>query len=184
MNVAYFWKFWVFTLFGLLLSESCLATVFYSKDEALELAFGKDVQVEVQSLFPSPEQVEQIEQLAKTKLDSKMFSFYVGKKQGNVVGFAAIDSHPVRTQNETLLIVLDASGALHNIHTLAFHEPPEYQAPRRWFESLFGLPLERLSFDADVQAVSGATLSTRGALASTRKVLSIFRVMLQPTLTK
>lgn len=184
MNPTYFWKFGLLALLGLLLLEPCSATVFYSKDEALELAFGKDAQVEVQSLFPSPEQIDQIEQLAKTKLDSKMFSFYVGKKQGNVIGYAAIDSHPVRSQNETLLIVLDAAGQLSNIHTLAFHEPPEYQAPRRWFESLFNLPLEKLGFDVGVQGVAGATLSTRAALASTRKVLSIFRVMLQPTLAK
>lgn len=180
MNTAYFWKRFLLTLMGLILNASASATVFYSKEEALELAFGTDASVEVKSLFPTPEQIEKIEQLTKSKLDSKMFSFYVGKKQGSVLGYAAIDSHPVRSQNETLLIVLDAAGELRNLHTLAFHEPPEYQAPRRWFESLFGVNLERLGFDADVQAVSGATLSTRAALTSARKVLSIFRVMLIP----
>lgn len=144
------------------------------------MAFGGDATIEVMSLFPSQNQLEQIEQQAKTKLDSKLFSFYVGKKQGVIVGYAAIDSHPVRTQSETLLIVLDAAGNLRNVHTLAFHEPPEYQAPQRWFEQLANHVIEQLSFDKDIQAVAGATLSTRAALVNSRKVLSVFHVMVKP----
>jgi hypothetical protein len=128
-------------------------------------------------LFPTVEEVTQIEQLAKVKLESKMFSFYVGKQQGSVLGYAAIESHTVRTQPETLLILLDANGNLRNVFTLAFHEPPDYQPPERWFAQLIGHSLDQLSFDRDVQAVAGATLSTRAALNSARKVLAIFQVM-------
>lgn len=181
MQSVNFWKVLLLFSFGILSSWPCSATVFYSKQEALQLAFGENTSVEVLSLFPNQSEIEQIESLAKSKLESKLISFHVGKKDGKVVGYAAIDSHPVRTQNETLLIVLDPAGELRNVHTLAFHEPPEYQAPKRWFESLLGHALERLSFEDDVQAVAGATLSTRAALASNRKVLSIFRVMLKPT---
>lgn len=163
------------------LAEPCFAKVFYSKDEALVLAFGEQATVETLSLFPTDEQVAQIEQLAKVKLDSKLFSFYVGKLNGAVQGYAAIESHTVRTQPETLLIVLDTNGNLRNVHILAFHEPPDYQPPGRWFAQLLGHAIEQLSFDRDIQAVAGATLSTRAALNSTRKVLAIFQVLLTPT---
>ncbi len=158
----------------------CQATVFYSKDEALKLAFGDGAAIEMMSFFPNETLLSQIEQQAKTKLDSKLFSFYVGKQQGKVVGYAAIDSHTVRSQSETLLIVLDAAGNLRNVYTLAFHEPPEYQAPARWFTQLLNHAIEQLSFDRDIQAVAGATLSTRAALTSTRKVLSVFQMMVKP----
>ena len=157
------------------------AKVFYSKDEALKLAFGDQATLETLSLFPTEEQAGQIEQLAKVKLESKLFTFYVGKQQGVIQGYAAIESHTVRTQPETLLIVLDANGNLRNIHTLAFHEPPEYQPSERWFSQLVGHAIEQLSFDRDVQAVAGATLSTRAALNSTRKVLALFQIMIKPT---
>lgn len=179
MKAGFLGKSFLSMVLAVILLTPASATVFYSKDEALQLAFGNDAAVEVMTMFPSQFQLEQIEKLAKTKLDSKMLSFYVGKKQGAIVGYAAIDSHPVRTQSETLLIVLDANGNLRETHTLAFHEPPEYQAPARWFMQLVNHGLESLSFDQDVQAVAGATLSTRAALGSARKTLSIYQVMIK-----
>lgn len=145
----------------------------------MKLAFGEDATVETQSLFPTAEQLAEIERLAKVKLESKLFSFYVGKKQDAVIGYAAIESHNVRTKPETLLIVLDPNGNLRQVVTLAFHEPPEYQPPERWFSQLLNKKLEDLSFAKDIQGVSGATLSTRAALDSARKVLAVYQVMLK-----
>ncbi len=162
----------------------CFAKVFYSKDEALELAFGQDASIETLSLFPSDDQLQQIEKLAKAKLDSKLFSFFVGKKQNSVIGYAAIESHTVRTQPETLLIVLDAAGNLTKVVTLAFHEPAEYQPPERWFSQLLNHKIEQLSFDQDIQAVAGATLSTRTAMNSARKVMALFEIMFKPATSK
>lgn len=163
----------------LMMLADAYATVFYSKDEAMKLAFGDDASVEMLSLFPSPEQVAQIEQLAKVKLESKLFSFYVGKKQGNIVGYAAIENHTVRTKPETLLVVLNPEGKLRNVYTLAFHEPPEYQPPERWFAQLNNHSIDELSFSQDIQGVTGATLSTRAALNSARKVLAVFQILIQ-----
>ncbi|MGZ4959355.1 MAG: FMN-binding protein [Methylomonas sp.] len=165
-------------LFGFA-SIPCFGEMFYSKDEALKLAFGGDAAVEVKSLFPTDEEAAQIEQLAKVKLESKMFSFYIGKKQDNIIGYAAIESHNVRTKPETLLVVLDPNGNLRQVVTLAFHEPPEYQPPERWFSQLTNHSLDELSFAKDIQGVAGATLSTRAALNSARKVLAVYQVMLK-----
>lgn len=153
--------------------------VFYSKDEAMKLAFGGDATVEMISLFPTDDEAAQIEQLAKMKLESKLFSFYVGKKQDSIIGYAAIEAHNVRTKPETLLVVLDPNGNLRQVVTLAFHEPPEYQPPERWFAQLINHGLDELSFGKDIQGVAGATLSTRAALNSARKVLAVFQVMLK-----
>lgn len=158
---------------------SVSAAVFYSKDEAMKLAFGDDASVEMQSLFPSLEEVTQIEQLAKVKLESNLISFYVGKRQGSVIGYAAIESHTVRTKPETLLVVLTPEGKLQNVYTLAFHEPPEYQPPERWMALLANHSIEELSLNKDIQGVAGATLSTRAAINSARKVLAIFQVLIQ-----
>ncbi len=165
-------------LFGFA-SIPCFGEVFYSKEEALKLAFGDGASVEMLSLFPTEEQVVRIETLAKVKLESKLFSFYVGKKQGNIIGYAAIESHNVRTKPETLLVVIDPDGNLRQVVTLAFHEPPEYQPPERWFAQFVNRRLEDLSFDKDIQGVAGATLSTRATLSSVRKVLAVFQVMLK-----
>ncbi|MCK9397997.1 MAG: FMN-binding protein [Methylobacter sp.] len=170
-----------FILFILLLSAVApsFATVFYSKNEALELAFGKDTPIEQLSLFPDEQQVAKIEELSKVKLDSGLFTFYVGKDRDKVLGYAAIESGTVRTKPETLLIVLTPNGELRNVYTLAFHEPPEYQPPERWFEQLYKRPLSEMDFNKGVDGISGATLSTRAAVGSIRKVMAIYQVLVK-----
>lgn len=169
----------VFLAILLFLSGSAFAKVYYSKSEAMEIAFGKDATVETLSLFPSDEELVKIEQLAQVQLDSKMFAFYVGKRQDKVLAYAAIETRTVRTMPETLLIVLEADGTLRGVTTLAFHEPPEYQAPDRWFEQLAKKALDELSFNSGVQGITGATLSTRSTLDSTRKVLAVYQIMIK-----
>ncbi len=154
----------------------CYGKIYYSKKEAMILAFGEGATVEMLSLFPTDKEKHRIEQLAKVKLKSSFFTFYVGKQDDRILGYAAIESHTVRSKPETLLIVLDADGELKAMHTLAFHEPPEYQPPQRWFEQLYGKLINQLSFSADIQAITGATISTRAAMQSARKVLAIYQV--------
>ena len=165
------------TLIGMV--PESFATIFYSKNEAMELAFGKGAQIELLSLFPDQNEAAKIQELAKVKLESGMFTFYVGKDQAKLLGYAAIETETVRTKPETLMIVLTPEGELSNIVTLAFHEPPEYQAPERWFSQLLHKPLEELDFNKGVQGVTGATLSTRAALNSVRKVLAMYQVMIK-----
>lgn len=153
--------------------------VFYSKEEAMELAFGQGAQVEVLSLFPDDRQKAKIEEQAKTKLSSGLFSLYVGKSQGRILGYAAIETEAVRTKPETLMIVLNSAGELDKIVTLAFHEPPEYQPPERWYDQLLKKPLAELDFNKGIQGITGATLSTRAALNSVRRVMAIYDVMVK-----
>ncbi len=161
------------------LSNAVLSKVFYSKNEALALAFGKEASVEMLSLFPDETQLSKIEQLARVKMESPFFTFYVGKRGDKVLGYAAIENHVVRTKPETLMVVLGANGQLRAVYTLAFHEPPEYQPPQRWYELLYGKALNQLRLNRDIQGIAGATLSTRSAIDVTRKVLAVFQVMLQ-----
>lgn len=159
--------------------SSSFATIFYSKNEAMELAFGKGTTVEQLSLFPDEQQSATIQQLAKTKLESGMFTFYVGKQQDKILGYAAIESTTVRTKPETLMIVLTPEGELRNVYTLAFHEPPEYMPPERWFEQLVKHPITDLELNRGVDGVSGATLSCRASLDSIRKVMAFYQVMVK-----
>ncbi|MEQ1636767.1 MAG: FMN-binding protein [Methylococcales bacterium] len=170
----------LFLLFTTLATPS-FAKIFYSKNEALELAFGKGNPVELLSLFPDKEQTAQIQKIAKVTLDSGLFSFYVGKEQGKISGYAAIESSTVRTKPETLMIVLSPEGNLRNVFTLAFHEPPEYQPPERWYSLLANRTVEDMDFNKGVQGIVGATLSTRSALTSVRKVMAFYEVLVKPT---
>ena len=176
MNGFGAWRQWLGSVFFLILSTDSLAEVYYSKDEAFELAFGSGASVEAVSLFLTDEQAANIERTAKVKLDSRLYTFHRGMRGGQVLGYAAIESHTVRTQPEVVMIVLDNAGQLVRIEVLAFHEPPEYKPPTRWFERLYRRPVQDLVIDHGVDAIAGATLSSRAALDGARKVLAIFKL--------
>jgi len=173
------WGFFMLFLWLLSVLTPSYATIFYSKNEALELAFGKEAQVEQLSLFPDEQQIATIEQLARVKLDSGLFTFYVGKEKGKILGYGAIETITVRTKPETLMIVLNPDGELRNVTTLAFHEPPEYMPPERWFGQLYKRPLADMDFNKGIDGISGATLSTRATVSSVRKVMAIYQVMIK-----
>ncbi|GAB6141349.1 FMN-binding protein [Methylosoma difficile] len=160
------------------LSNAC-AEIFYSKNEAMELAFGKGAQIETLSLFPDDAQTQQIQQATRAKLESGLFTLYVGKQGEKLLGYAAIETETVRTKPETLMIVLNPEGELTKVLTLAFHEPREYQPPESWFERLYKRPLSEMDFNKGVDGISGATLSTRSSLTSIRKVMSIYQIMVK-----
>jgi len=73
-------------------SSNSYARVFISKDEALKLAFPDSDTIDKKSFFLKPEQIVAIEKLSKTKVDSKLFLLYIGKKDGQPTGYAAIIS--------------------------------------------------------------------------------------------
>jgi hypothetical protein len=181
MNTFKYGRRFLLILFVLVVftTQNAVSTIFYGKKEALELAFGKKAQVDMQSLFLTDAQVAKIEQIARTKLESKLFTFYVGRHEGKILGYAAIESHTVRTKPETLLIVLTPAGELEQVHVLAFHEPPEYQPPERWFAQLYRRQLTELRLNYGIQGITGATLSSRATINSVRKVLAIYRVMIK-----
>lgn len=164
-------------LFSFIIPAPVAAKIFYSKEEALEIAFGADATVEMLPLFLRESEVETIQKLASAKLSSTFFTFYVGKKAGKILGYAVIETHKVRTKPETLLIVLNPEGLLTKVETLAFHEPPEYQPSARWYAQMYQLLLEETSFRAEVQGISGATLSSRAAIDSIRLTLAIFQLL-------
>ena len=151
-------------------------TIFYSKEEAFELAFGVGAQIEHLSVFLTDDQQAAVEKLARVKVDSQLYTFYQGMKDGHLLGYAAIESHTVRTQPETMLVVLSPKGELVKAEILAFHEPPEYKPSAAWFATLMRKPVETLRLDQGVDAISGATLSVRASLDGIRKALAVYQV--------
>lgn len=166
------------SLLGLAFYSPVMATVFYSKEEAFELAFGVGATVENHPVFLTDEQQKAVETAAKVKVDSQFFTFFEGHRNGQLLGYAAIEAHTVRTQPETLLVVLSPEGALVKAEILAFHEPPEYKPSAAWFETLIGKPRDQLRPGEGVDGITGATLSVRATLDSIRKVQALHQLVL------
>ncbi|NIX14944.1 MAG: FMN-binding protein [Candidatus Dadabacteria bacterium] len=163
-----------------LIADNSSARVFLTKDEALKLAFADADTIEKESFFLKPEQIAAIEKLSKTKVSSRLFLFYIGKKDGREVGYAAIDTHTVRTKTQTIMVVVNPDGSLKYTEILAFFEPPEYKPTERWLDLFKGKKIgDGIKIGYDIPNISGATLSSNGTANAVKKVLAVFEVVIR-----
>jgi hypothetical protein len=163
-----------------LLSSAAHAKVYYAKDEALHLAFPDAERIETRDIFLTPEQRTQIEDRAKSKIDSDLLTVYVGWRAGAVQGYAILDTHTVRTLPETFLIVLSPQGKVTATHLLAFYEPTEYSPSVRWLEQFHDATLtDDLRIGRGIVAITGSTLTSEAVTGSVRRALAIYDVLLK-----
>ncbi len=153
--------------------------VFYSQEEALALAFPGATKVVAKTHVLSDEQAERVEKLSRAELDSRLITVHSGFMQDELLGYAYIDVHTVRTKPEAFMVVLAPDGAVSGVHILAFYEPLDYLPVGRWYEQFIGKREgDALRVGRDIDSVTGATLSTRAASSGVRRVLALYRVLL------
>lgn len=164
--------------FGLLLSNDVAAATYMNKEQALDLAFPDADQIETLNLFLTPEQLAQVGRTTGTQSESALYTFYVGKRDEVVLGYAAIESSRVRTLPQTMLVVIAADGTLQRAEILAFFEPPEYQPSPRWLQQFIGVVLTPdLRIGSQVQGLTGATLSAQSVARQVRKTLAMAQLI-------
>ncbi len=156
------------------------AKVFYSRSEALEMAFPEADRIEADTFVLAEDQVSQIEKLAGSRLDSKLVKIYRGLRGDELLGYAVIDVHRVRTLPEAFLVVLDPEGSVRSLRVLAFHEPLDYLPTDRWYDQFGEKSLaEPLRVGGDIHGVVGATLSAHATARGVRRILAYYQVLIQ-----
>ena len=156
------------------------AAVLLAKDEALALAFPGADRVEERTFIMTDGQKEEVERRSRAKLETQLWTIYVGWKGGEVQGYAIIDTHNVRTLPETFMVVIEPKGTLRRVDVLAFHEPPEYLPTERWIGQFPGRVLDDdLKLGAGIQGITGATLSAQAMTSGVRRALALHAVLIQ-----
>lgn len=159
---------------------SSYAKVFYAKDEALKLAFPKADQIETRTFIMRDSELQRAQQMARTPIESKLFTFYIGKKKGAIIGYAAINTHIIRTLPGTFMVVLSPEGQVQTTVVLAFHEPPDYLPSERWLEQFHHRTLSPdLWVGRDIAGIAGSTLTTQAITQGIRKVLTLFEILIK-----
>ncbi len=152
--------------------------MFFSRSEALELAFPDADRIEDESILLGDDQARAIETLAKSPLESRVVRVYRGFRENELLGYAFIDVHNVRTLPEAFLVVLSPEGEVRTLRVLAFHEPLEYMPTERWYRQFEEKSLaEPLRLGGDVHGIVGATLSARATTNGVRRALALYQVV-------
>lgn len=162
---------------AVMLASAVSAKVLLTVDEALRLAFPGTT-VERQSRFLSDVEMARAEALAGTPPVSALVTRFVVRRDGEVVGFAYLDTHRVRTLPESLLVLLRADGTVRRVEVLSFSEPEEYLPRSGWYGQFHGRELNHeLELKRGIHPVTGATLTARATTEAVRRVLAEHAVL-------
>lgn len=156
------------------------AKVFASKQEALAAAFPGAERVESRTYVLTDAQVEAVEQIARSAVESKLVTVYEGLREGRSLGYAFIDVHTVRTLPEAFLVVVGPGGEVRSLRVLAFYEPQEYLPTERWLSQFDARQLsDELQLRRGIHGIAGATLSARAVTGGVRRALAFYEVLVQ-----
>lgn len=126
----------------------------------------KDCKLIKENIFLTKGQQSKIEK----KLKAKVSSLHLRYKNNCNDSYIYIDSHIVRTQNETLVTEVKAKKIIY-LKLASFMEPQEYIPPKKW------LALFKGDKHQDIDALTGATLSENAIRRVTKKLLILDSVI-------
>jgi hypothetical protein len=150
------------------------ARVLMTQEQALATAFANGVKVERQKFFLTPQQLAQARKESGVDFNDQLIIRYAGS-DGR---FAYFDTHRVRTEPETVMVVVGKDGKVDRVEILSFDEPTDYFPKRRWIDQLLGRKLDpELSLSRGIRPISGASLTGRAIVNATRKVLALHKVL-------
>jgi len=165
---------WILLGVLVVLPTQACARVLLTREAAFAQAFGPRAQVVARTVYLTPEQVAAVEQAAGAKLASARVVAYRGALGDSLVGTAYLDTHAVRSQMETVMIVVTPGGKVGAVEVLAFNEPDDYLPPPRWLDRFDGHTLSKdLKPGLAVPSLSGATLTARAVSSAVRRTLAL-----------
>jgi len=147
-------------------------------EKAVHMLFPKAVS-ERATVFLDPATRARVAKLTGQPFERGMvFRYLIRDRQGKLLATAYLDRHKVRSKPETVLGVVGLDGRLIRIRVLAFAEPKEYLPREGWYRQFDGKALgPELGLRRGIDAVSGATLSSRACTRAARRMLAIHRVL-------
>jgi len=162
----------------LVLLFACSSTSFgkglLTQEEALRLAFTKGAVVTRKTAFLSEADRTEVARRAGGAPPPGLVVFYTATQDGRDAGTVYFDTHVVRTEPETLLVLVDPKGAIARIEILSFSEPEEYLPRGNWYGQFSGKALtDDLSEKRGVRPVTGATITVRVTVEAARRVLAL-----------
>jgi hypothetical protein len=158
----------------LLTAHPLVAKSFLTQEEALRLAFPKGAVVTRKTAFLSEADRAEVARRSGGAPPPGLVVFYTGASAGTDLGTVYFDTHVVRTEPETLLVLVDPKGGIARIEILSFSEPEEYLPRKNWYGQFSGKTLtDELSEKRGVRPVTGATITVRVTVEGARRVLAL-----------
>ncbi|MCB1201399.1 MAG: FMN-binding protein [Leptospiraceae bacterium] len=166
----------VFLLVFGLVSPGIHSRVLNTLPMALKAAFPHAQKVKRSTIYLTPAQIAKASELNRRQpVQMNIVHQYRVLQNDDVIGYAYLDSHRVRTFKETIFVALDKDGNVMRVEILSFKEPPEYIMDRDWLDRFNNSGLKTVISAEKLPVITGSTLSTDAIQGGVIRVLAIHR---------
>lgn len=169
-------SFWMMALVLGLLAGNAWALDVSSKEEAIKWAFkGADKIIKKRIRLSTPQRAA-IGKLTTQVTRDKTISFFVGKKGGQIMGFAAVERVSNRSWSISYLVVMNADGSIKDVEVLNYEGARNWGVQyESWLKQFFGMTAK--SDFRSISGITGATISVRTISAGVHKIAAAYKVI-------
>jgi len=167
----------LFSLTLVLASASLYGQLLLKPADAIKAAYPTSTSSEKKSILLTKEQASVVQKLVKKKLKSKIFTFYIIKKDDKIIAHAGLFTNKVRSKTGTYMTFINPNGKIQSIEIVAFNEPPEYIPKKRWLKLFNEKTInDNIKVKESIPNLSGATLSATSASNTAKLMLAVWEV--------
>ena len=130
--------------------------------------------VERVTAFLSDDQMEEVARRAGAGATAgrAMVPHYVAWDGSDPIGVAYFDTHRVRTEAETVMVVIGTHHDVVRVEVITFDEPPDYLPRPAWLRQFDDRHLDdELSLRRAIRPMTGASLTAQAVTAAVRRTL-------------
>jgi Na+-translocating ferredoxin:NAD+ oxidoreductase RnfG subunit len=156
------------------------AEVFFGVRELLADQFKSSQRVRYQQVRPSAEQQQRIERKLARPLAKHEYTFYVASTGGRVDGYALFDEERGQHELISFATFFDSDGRVTRVEVVAYREPDGDGVRADRFRRQFVGKSAQSGFapDKDIDAISGATISSRSLCVGVQRASLLLEEML------
>jgi len=163
---------WLFVGFCLPIALSAMTLKTFT--DAVQASYPQADNMKRQSIYLTQQQVATARTISGVNVDSAFVVVYKITRQNQLLGWVYLDTHRVRTLNETLFVSIAPDDRVHDLQVLSFSEPQEYMATARYLALFKNHELNnKLSTRGDIPSIAGSSLTSTATVNAVRRTLAI-----------
>lgn len=161
-------------IFGI--TTESFSIVYMTQDEALHWALPGADEIRPEEHALTVKEKKEVEGRIGWELRRDRFLFYRGVTKGEILGYAFIDEEIGKYQPITFVVALNTDGSVRDVEMMVFRESVGSEIKGRRFLNQFQGKRASSPFKlgSDVDAITGATLSSRAANRVVKKAVILF----------
>lgn len=163
-------------LIAFLASTANAQTIYIKPLEALKAIFKDSEEIISQKISLTPEQINEIEKKLGYQLSKKEWSVFIARSKNEADGYGIIDNELGKTEPITFLTTLTPEGKVRAVEILVYREPYGSEVHQKSFlkQYLNKNSADHLTVGQDIQAISGATISSSSVTKGVKRDLILW----------